>query len=103
MLHTKDRNIRYSFRNTTLPTLFSPKIKTHYGEQTFKFFFNKFLGKTCIVQIKVPFIEFRKYVISTINNICANFTLILKKFDISYKKFCYINYGTKKTKCTEKS
>ena len=32
-----------------MPTLFIPKIKTHYGEKTFKYFFNKFLEKTCIV------------------------------------------------------
>jgi len=103
LLHTKDRNIRYSFRNTTLPTLFLPKIKTHYGEQFFKFFFNKFLEKNLHCTNKLPFIEFRKYIISTINNICTNFTTIFEKFDISSMKFCYINYGKKKTKSTEKS
>jgi hypothetical protein len=81
-----------------MPTLFIPKIKTHYGEKTFKYFFNKFLEKTCIVQIKHSFIDFRKHIISTINSICTKFTQIFENFDISYKKFCYIHYGKVKNR-----
>ena len=103
LLHTKDRNIPYNFRKTTTSTLFLPKIKTHYGEKTFKFFFNKFLEKTCIVQINLPFIDFRKHIISTINPICTQFIEIFENFDISYKKFCYIHYGKKKQNVTEKT
>ena len=58
LLYSTNRIIQYSFRETTMPTLFIPKIKTHYGEKTFKYFFNKFLEKTCIVQIKHSFIDF---------------------------------------------
>ena len=70
----------------------------HYGEKTFKYFFNKFLEKTCIVQIKHSFIDFRKHIISTINSICTKFTQIFENFDISYKKFCYIHYGKRKNR-----
>ena len=98
LLYSTNRNIQYSFRKTTMPTLFIPKIKTHYGEKTFKYFFNKFLEKTCIVQIKLSFIDFRKHIISTINSICTKFTQIFENFDISYKKFCYIHYGKRKNR-----
>ena len=83
LLYSKNRNIQYNFRKTTISTLFLPKIKTNYGEKTFKFFFNKFLEKTCIVHIKLPFIEFRKLIISSINTICTKFTEIFENFDIS--------------------
>ena len=59
-------------------------------------FSTNFQKKTCIVHIKLPFIEFRKLIISSINTICTKFTEIFENFDISYKKFCYIHYGKKK-------
>jgi hypothetical protein len=46
LLHSKDRNKPYSLRKTTSTTLYINK--NHYGEQTFKYFFNKFLEKNCI-------------------------------------------------------
>ena len=66
-------------------------------------FFNKFLEKTCIIQINLPNIDFRKHIISSINSICTKFTEIFENFDISYKKFCYINYGKKRQILTEKT
>jgi hypothetical protein len=102
LLHSKDRNIPYSLRKTTSTTLYVPIIKNHYGEQTFKYFFNKFLEKTCIQQISLPFVEFRKFIIKNINSICSKFILTFEKFDICYKKYCYINFGKKKPKDTEK-
>ena len=101
LLHSKDRNIPYSLRKTTSTTLYVPIIKNHYGEQTFKYFFNKFLEKTCIQQISLPFVEFRKFIIKNINSICSTFILTFEKFDICYKKYCYINFGKKKPKDTE--
>ena len=45
-----------------------PIIKNHYGEQTFKYFYNKFFEKTCIQQIALSFVEFRKFIIKKFNS-----------------------------------
>ena len=44
----------------------------------------------------------RKFIIKNINSICSKFILTFEKFDICYKKYCYINFGKKKPKDTEK-
>ena len=59
-----------------------PIIKNHFGEQTFKYFFNKFLEKTCIQQITLLFVEFRKFIIKNTNSIRKTFIQIFEKFDI---------------------
>ena len=38
-----------------------------------------------------------------VNSICTKFTEIFENFDISYNKFCYINYGKKRQIVTEKT
>jgi hypothetical protein len=87
ILQSKARNIPYNLRKTTSTTLCMPIIKNHYGEQTFKYFFNKFLEKTCIRQIMLSFVEFRKFIIKNINLICKTFIQTFEKFDICYKKW----------------
>ena len=81
-----------------MPTLFMSKIKTHYGKKTFKYFLNNFLEKTCILQIKLPFILFHKHIFSSINSFCTKFTNMFENFDISYKKLCDVNIMKKKKK-----
>jgi len=61
------------------------------------------LDNTRIIQINLSFIDFRKNIISTINSVCTKFTEIFENFDISYKKFCYINFGKKSQILTEKT
>jgi exonuclease III len=85
LLYSKERNIPYSFRKTSITTYYLPITNNHYGEQTFKYFFNKFLEKTCIDHIKKSFLDFRKIIILNINNICDKFIDTFDKFDISYK------------------
>ena len=48
LLYSSDRNIAYNLRNTTKTTLYLPKTNNHYGELTFKYFLNLFVGKICI-------------------------------------------------------
>ena len=56
------------------------------------------MEKICIKHINIPFIDFRRH---TIKSYCTNFIKIFEKFDIAYKKICFINYKKKKT--TEKN
>ena len=97
ILFNSDRNIQYNLRQTSKPTLYIPKINNHYGELTFKYFFNKFVEKICIKHINIPFIDFRRHTINNLKSFCTNFIEIFEKFDIAYKKICFINYKKKKT------
>ena len=56
ILYSSDRNIIYNLRNTTKTTLYLPKTNNHYGELTFKYFFNLFVEKICkhiIIMLKM--------------------------------------------------
>ena len=72
-----------------------PKINNHYGELTFKYFFNKFVEKICIKNINMPFIDFRRHTINNLKKFCTDFIETFEKFDTSYKKICFINYKKK--------
>ena len=52
ILYSSGRNITYNLRNTTKTTLYLPKTNNHYGELTFKYFFNLFVEKLCIKHTK---------------------------------------------------
>ena len=91
ILYSSDRNISYNLRNTTKTTLYLPKTNNHYGELTFKYFFNLFVEKICINPIKMLFIDFRKHILLNIKSYCKFFLEIFEKFDVSYKKVCFIN------------
>ena len=72
ILYSSDRNITYNLRNTTKTTRYLPKTNNHYGELTFKYFFDLFVEKICIIHIKMLFMTF----ISTfylILNLIVNF------------------------------
>ena len=96
ILFNCDRNIKYNLRQTSKPTLYLPKINNHYGELTFKYFFNKFVEKICVKHINMPFIDFRRHIINNLISFCTNFISFFEKFDIAYKKVCFINYKKKK-------
>ena len=95
ILYSSDRNITYNLRNTTKTTLYLPKTNNHYGELTFKYFFNLFVEKICIKHIKMLFIDFKKHILLNIKFYCTFFLEIFEKFDDSYKKVCFINYKKK--------
>jgi hypothetical protein len=40
--------------------------------------------------------NFENLLYKKINSICNKFILTFEKFDICYKKYCYINFGKKK-------
>ena len=96
ILFNSNRNIQYNLRQTSKPTLYMPKINNHYGELTFKYFFNKFVEKICIKNINMPFIDFRRHTINNLKKFCTDFIETFEKFDTSYKKICFINYKKKK-------
>ena len=90
-IYNSDRKIEYKLCETTKTTLCLPVIKNHYGELTFKYFINLILEKICIKIINLSFIDFRKSILNNLKNHCKIFIEMFKKFDIIYKKTCFIH------------
>ena len=86
ILYSSDRNITYNLRNTTKTTLYLPKTNNHYGELTFKYFFNLFVEKICIKHIKMLFIDFKKHILLNIKSYWKFFWRYLKILTFRTKK-----------------
>ena len=84
ILYSSDRNISYNLRNTTKTTLYLPKTNNHYGELTFKYFFNLFVEKICIKHIKMLFIDFKKHILLNIKSYWKLFLDIFEKSNSSF-------------------
>ena len=87
ILYSSDRNITYNLRNTTKTALYLPKTNNP--------FFNLFVEKICIKHIQMLFIDFKKHILLNIKSYCKFALEIFEKFDVSYKKVCFINYKKK--------
>ena len=78
--------ISYNLRNSTKTTLYLPKTNNHYGEFTFKYFFNLFVEKICIEHIKMLFIDFKSTFYLILNLIVNFFWKYLKNLMLRTKK-----------------
>ena len=77
----------YSLREPTL--LKVPRIRTHYGENTFSYFFNMLLNKFCINDINLNFNLFKNRMFNNINLIFIEFISYFPKFNLAYKHFYF--------------
>jgi len=77
---------KYSFRKVPLFNL--PRTRTHYGEDTFGYFINKFLNKYCAdLDLNLNF--YKKRIFNNINIIFLNFIEHFPKLNIYYKEFSF--------------
>jgi hypothetical protein len=80
-------NKHHLLRNST--DLYVPSIGkfNHYGEETFEYFFSKFINNLIINDINLNFTFFKSRIMNNINLIFILFTNIFNKFDLNFKNF----------------
>ncbi len=82
-------NKSYCLRNQT--ELVVPKVSkmNNFGKLTFRYFFSKFINKTCVDDIRIDEKFFKLRMSNNLNIIFNVFILNFDKFDLTYKNFFY--------------